>query len=263
MAMFWAFLIVVALHIVFLICINLVDVPREETPQTLIEVSLITKSAPIQAKQNDNVIVEHQAVEMPEIAPQLPLPEPIKSIPKTVPKPVVKPLAPVKKETPKPKILTAEKSEIIIKKVEKTAQTPKSEKVVKPIVEKVEVKEKPRLSLESVQQQISQLGSQISQQQVSVRDKYINDFGVKMKRLGQTIYDRGSLPAGILETKIEINANGTLIDFKITRSSGSAKLDEAVENMIRSSAPYPDLPFQLLNESSTLRFTRVWEFYGD
>ena len=84
-----------------------------------------------------------------------------------------------------------------------------------------------------------------------------------MKRIGQTIYDRGTLPAGILETKIEINAEGTLIDFKITRSSGSVKLDEAVENMIRSSAPYSDLPFQLLNESNTLKFTRVWEFYGD
>ena len=152
---------------------------------------------------------------------------------------------------------------LLIKKIEKTAKTPKPEKVIKPIVEKVEVKEKPRLSLESVQQQISQIGSNISQQQVSVRDKYINDFSVKVKRIGQKIYDRGELPAGILETKIEISADGSLTNFKITRSSGNSKLDAAVENMVRSSAPYPDFPFQLQNESNSLSFTRVWEFYGD
>jgi protein TonB len=225
-------------------------------------VSLITESVPIKAKRNEAVVAENHPPVV-EVAPQPPRPEPVKSIPKPIEKPTIKPVVPVKKEPSKPKVLAVEKSDVVVKQVEKSAKTPKPEKVVKPIVEKVEIKEKPRLSLESVQQQISQIGSHISQQQVSVRDKYINDFGVKVKRIGQTIYDRGTLPAGILETKIEINAEGTLIDFKITRSSGSAKLDAAVEDMIRSSAPYPDLPFQLLNESKTLTFTRVWEFYGD
>jgi protein TonB len=223
---------------------------------------LITKSAPIKAKQNEAVVVKAQPPVV-EIAPQPPRPEPVKPMPKPIEKIITKPVVPIKKESPKPKILAVEKSEVVVQKAEKPAKMPKSEKVVKPLVEKIEIKEKPRLSLESVQQQISQIGSHISQQQVSVRDKYINDFGVKVKRIGQTIYDRGTLPAGILETKIEINAEGTLIDFKITRSSGSAKLDAAVEDMIRSSAPYPDLPFQLLNESNTLTFMRVWEFYGD
>ena len=262
MAMFWAFAIVVALHVILLISFNLNDKPREQPPQTLIEVSLITKSMPIKAKQNDAVVTENRPPVV-EVEPQPPRPEPVKPIPKFIENPIMKPIVPAKKEPPKPKVIAVEKSDVVVKQVEKPAKTPKPEKVVKPMVEKVEVKEKPRLSLESVQQQISQIGSNISQQQVNVRDKYINDFGVKVKRIGQTIYDRGTLPAGILETKIEINAEGTLIDFKITRSSGSAKLDEAVENMIRSSAPYPDLPFQLLNESKTLKFTRVWEFYGD
>ncbi len=247
----------------------------DSQPPTLIEVSFITQSSPIKAKQNDNVVVENQAASNAapvEVAPKPPPIEPIKPVAKPIEKIIKKPIEPAKKETPKPKILTTEKSEVVVKKVEKPTPTPKLEKVQKPIIEKdekaekiekVEVKERPRLSLESVQQQISQIGSHINQQQVSLRDKYINEFGVKVKRIGQTIYDRGTLPAGILETKIEINAEGTLIDFKITRSSGSVKLDEAVENMIRSSAPYSDLPFQLLNESNTLKFTRVWEFYGD
>ncbi len=258
MAMFWAFVIVVTLHVVLLNSLNSNDAPREQPPQTLIEVSFITKSVPIKTKQNEAVVVENQPPAV-EVAPEPPRPEPVMP----TPKPIEKPVVPVKKESPKSKVLAVEKSEVVIKKIEKTAKTPKPEKVIKPIVEKVEVKEKPRLSLESVQQQISQIGSNISQQQVSVRDKYINDFSIKVKRIGQTIYDRGSLPAGILETKIEIDANGMIVNVKITRSSGSVKLDEAVENMIYSSAPYSDLPFQLLNESKTLKFTRVWEFYGD
>jgi protein TonB len=240
---------------------NLKDSPREQPPQSVIEVSLITKSSPIKAKQNDNVVAEIQPV-----APQ-PRPEPIKPVEKpTEKKPIIKPIEQKvipKKETPKPqpKIVTTEKSEITIEKVVKPTKTVKIETPKKP--EEELPKEKPRLSLESIQQQISQIGSEVRQQQVNVRDKYISEFSSKVKRIGQTIYDKGTLPAGILETKIELNANGTINNFKITRSSGSAKLDEAVANMIRSSAPYPDLPFQLLNESSTLTFTRVWEFYGD
>lgn len=258
MTFFGILTVVIALHIAIFIGLNLKDSPREQPPQTLIEISLITKSAPIKTKLNEAVVAENQPPAV-EVAPEPPRPEPV--IP--IPKPIAKPIAPVKKEPPKPKVIAVEKSEVIVKQVEKSAKLPKSEKVAKPIIEKIEVKEKPRLSLESVQQQISQIGSNISQQQVSVRDKYINDFGVKVKRIGQKIYDRGTLPAGILETKIEIDANGMIVNVKITRSSGNAKLDEAVENMIYSSAPYPDLPFQLLNESKTLTFMRVWEFYGD
>jgi len=84
-----------------------------------------------------------------------------------------------------------------------------------------------------------------------------------VKRIGQSIYDRGTLPAGTLTTLVEINAAGTIKNFKITRSSGNKKLDAAVENMVYSAAPYPALPFQLQNEASTLTFTRSWEFYGD
>ncbi|MEI7796369.1 MAG: TonB C-terminal domain-containing protein [Methylococcaceae bacterium] len=275
MAKIWAFSIALVLHFIFWAGVMLKTPTPDSQPPMLIEVSFITQSAPIKSKQNDNVAVENQPASNAasvEVAPKPPPIEPIKPVAKPIEKIIKKPIEPAKKETPKPKIITTEKSEIVVKKVEKPTPTPKSETIQKPIIEKaekaekiekVEVKERPRLSLESVQQQISQIGSHINQQQVSLRDKYINEFGVKVKRIGQIIYDRGTLPAGILETKIEINAEGTLIDFKITRSSGSVKLDEAVENMIRSSAPYSDLPFQLLNESNTLKFTRVWEFYGD
>ena len=221
------------LHFIFFMSVNSGDSKHEQSQQTFIEISLITKSAPIKSKKNDGVVTKSHL-----LATEVQPPHSEASITQII-------------------------KEVSVKNIGNTAKIPMFQKKEKPVVEKIEIEEKPRLSLESIQQQISQIGDNSSQQQVNVRDKYINDFGVKVKRIGQTIYDRGVLPAGILETKIEINTDGLLVNFKITRSSGSAQLDKAVENMIRSSAPYPDLPFQLLNESNTLSFTRIWEFYGD
>lgn len=259
MTFFGILTVVIALHIAVFIGLNLNDSLREQPQQTLIEVSFITKSAPIKAKQNDTVIAQSQSIKITPESPShskiviKPIEKPIEN------KPLTKTVEP-KKEQLKPKVVVVQKSQSTVENVSKSTKPIKIETLKKT----AELpKEKPHLSLESLQQQISQIGTEVRQQQVSERDKYINQFSSKVKRIGQTIYDRGSLPAGILETKIEINADGSLVDFKITRSSGNTKLDNAVENMIRSSVPYQDLPFQLLSESNTLIFKRVWEFYGD
>ncbi|MSR17133.1 MAG: hypothetical protein EXR89_05000 [Methylococcaceae bacterium] len=233
MVLFWALIISLILHFIFFTSVNPGDSVHEQTQQTSIEISLITKSAPIKSKKNDGIVTKSNLLAT-EVEP---------SHSKASINQIIK--------------------EVSVKDIGNIGKIPKFQKKENPVVDKVEIEEKPRLSLESLQQQISQVGDNISQQQVNVRDKYINDFSVKVKRTGQTIYDSSVLPAGILETKIEINTDGLLVNFTITRSSGSAQLDKAVENMIRSSAPYPNLPFQLLNESNTLSFTRVWTFFGD
>ena len=244
--MIWALAIAIALHLV--IWLNFLEQPKsEETPTKFIEVSIITQAAPIKAKQNDHVVEQAQ----PQILPV----QPVKPVEKKPVKPVES-----KKESPKPKIVTIEKSDVTVKKEVKPI---KSSKVEPPKKFEEPVKEKPRLSLESLQQQISQVGSEVRQQQVTERDKYISQFSSKVKRVGQGIYERGTLPAGSLTTMIEINADGSVKNFKITRSSGNKKLDEAVENMVYSGAPYSALPFQLQNEAPTLTFSRTWEFFGD
>ena len=251
--MIWALGIAVVLHLLIWLNFTLKPKPPEHPSAKVIEVSLITKTAPIKAKQNDEIVAELQPASLPEP----PKPELIKPVKKSISKPISKPVE-QKKEPSKPKIVAVQKSETVVKKEEKTLKTEPPKKV-----EIETLKEKPRLSLESLQQQISQVGSEVRQQQVSERDKYISTFSSKVKRIGQAMYDSGTLPAGMLETKIEIHADGSLNNFKITRSSGNKKLDDAVENMIRSSAPYDELPFQLQNEARSLTFTRVWEFYGD
>lgn len=254
--MIWALSIAIILHLV--IWLNFWQKPKsQETPTKFIEVSLITKAAPIKAKQNDNVVTPSQ---QPVTLPEPLRPEPVKKIEiKPIKKKPVKSVE-VKKESPKPKIVTVEKSDVVVKK---EAKPVKSTNVSEPKKVEEPIKEKPRLSLESLQQQISQVGTEVRQQQVSERDKYISQFSAKVKRVGQGIYERGTLPAGNLTTIIEINADGSVKNFKITRSSGNKKLDDAVENMVYSGAPYSALPFQLQNEAPTLTFSRTWEFFGD
>jgi protein TonB len=257
--MIWALAVAVILHLLIWLDFTLKEKPPENAPAKVIDVSFITKSAPIKAKQNENVIAEPQ----PQVLPELPKPEPIKvvdkPVEKSIPKPIEKPVE-QKKEPPKPKIVTVQKSEVIAKKDVKPA---KKEKVEQPKKIEEPPKEKPRLSLESVQQQISQVGTEVRQQQVSERDKYISAFSSKVRRIGQEIYQRGTLPAGSLTTLVEINADGTIKSLKITSSSGNEKLDIAVENMVYSAAPYSALSFQLQNEAPTLKFSRNWEFFGD
>ncbi|MDD2864769.1 MAG: TonB C-terminal domain-containing protein [Methylococcales bacterium] len=256
--MIWALGIAVVLHVLIWLNFTLKPKPPEHPPAKVIEVSLITKTAPIKAKQNDQIVAEPQ----PASLPQSPKPELIKPVDKPVEKSISKPIEKTieqKKEPSKPKIVTVQKSEVVVKKVPpaKIAKVEPLKKVEEP------PKEKPRLSLESLQQQISQVGTEVRQQQVSERDKYISAFSSKVKRVGQEIYDRGTLPAGSLTTLVEINVDGTIKSLKITHSSGNAKLDAAVENMVYSAAPYSALPFQLQNEANTLTFSRNWEFFGD
>lgn len=257
--MIWALGIAVVLHVVIWLNFTLKPKPPEHPPAKVIEVSLITKTAPIKAKQNDQIEAEPQPVSLPE-PPKPEVIKPVdKPVEKSISKPISKPVEP-KKESPKPKVVTVQKSEVVVKqdiKPTKIAKVEPPKKIEKP------PKEKPRLSLESLQQQISQVGTEVRQQQVSERDKYISAFSSKVKRIGQDIYQSGTLPAGTLTTLIEINADGTIKNLKITHSSGNKKLDDAVEDMVYSAAPYSALPFQLQNETSTLTFTRFWEFYGD
>ena len=138
MAFFWTLTVVIALHIAVLMNVNLKIPPNESPPKSVIEISLITKSAPIKAKQNDNVVAESKPIY--DVPPVEIVPEkmPVKKVEKQIEKPIVKAAEqPIvqKKETPKSKIFTTQKSDVAI--VEKTVKPTKiaKEETPKKIVE--------------------------------------------------------------------------------------------------------------------------------
>ena len=108
MAIFWAFAIVVALHIVLLLNVTLKLAPHEKKSPSLMDVTLITVPSPIQPKQSDFIAEENQisSKATPEVAP-----EPPRSVPVQVAKKTVLPPKPTKKDIAPPKIITPSETE--------------------------------------------------------------------------------------------------------------------------------------------------------
>lgn len=139
---------------------------------------------------------------------------------------------------------------------------------------------KPRLSAEALQQQIAQLGEQIRISQKSAEDtnvkfvssvsthkylaaQYVKDWEDKVERMGNLNYPEAARKASgsqLLTMDVGINADGSIYNLRITRSSGNPSLDEAAKRIVRMSAPFAALPAELLQELNVLVISRVWKF---
>jgi len=152
--------------------------------------------------------------------------------------------------------------------IQKDKQTPKH----KPVQKKLDAK--------MLRHQIAQLGERIrhSQQgaefnrmkfinQLSthryVAAQYMKDWENKVERTGNLNYpeiarQRGF--SGTLTMDVGINPDGTIYSMRITKSSGIKALDDAAKRIVRLSAPFAELPAELLQEVDILVIRRVWKF---
>ncbi len=142
------------------------------------------------------------------------------------------------------------------------------------------VKKRPKLSAESLQKQIAQLGTKIRHSQKSaeqtkikfinsvsthkyVAAQYMQDWESKVERTGNLNYPEVARKkdfSGTLTTDVGINPDGSIYSIRITKSSGNKALDDAAKRIIRLSAPFAALPKELLKELDVLVITRVWKF---
>ncbi len=142
--------------------------------------------------------------------------------------------------------------------------------------------ERPHLSAETLQQQLMQLGTEIRQNQQSsetspikfvsevsahkyVAAQYLKDWESKIERIGNLNYPEAAAKknfSGSLTMDVTINADGSLHDIIIKRSSGNQGLDDAAKRIVRMSAPFAPLPLDLLKELNPkiLGISRVWKF---
>jgi protein TonB len=170
------------------------------------------------------------------------------------------------------KVMTQQKSE---KKVTESTEKPAPEK--EPAVE---VPHHPILTPEALQEQITQLGTEIRDSQLSgeqskikfvsmvsahkyLAAQYLKDWENKVERMGNRNYpevaSRKNFSA-TLTMDVGINADGSIYSIRINKSSGIPELDEAAKNIVRMSAPFAPLPQDLLKELKVLVITRVWKF---
>ena len=143
-------------------------------------------------------------------------------------------------------------------------------------------KERPHLSPETLQQQLAQLGTEIRQSQQNAEDahikfvsevsthkyvaaQYLQDWESKVERVGNLNYPEVAAKknfSGALTMDVTINADGSIHDITVKRSSGNQALDEAAKRIVRMSAPFAPLPLELLKELNPkiLGITRIWKF---
>jgi protein TonB len=139
---------------------------------------------------------------------------------------------------------------------------------------------KPRLSAETLQQQVAQLGAEIRLSQQSADDskikfvesvsahkyiaaQYVKDWEGKVERTGNLNYPEVAAKknfSATLTMDVGINADGTIYSMRINKSSGIPALDEAAKRIVNMSAPFAPLPSELLKELNVLVITRVWKF---
>ena len=140
--------------------------------------------------------------------------------------------------------------------------------------------EKPLLTADALQQQISQLGERIRNSSPSAQEakikfvhsvthhkflatQYMKDWEDKVERTGNLNYPEAARNKGedqTLTMDVGINADGGIYSMRIVKSSGNPELDEAAKRIVKMSAPFAALPYDLLQEVNVLVITKGWKF---
>ncbi len=251
---------------------------EKKTPKT-IDVSFVTlpsKKAPEKPKlfaaENQQGHTENNSIkpQPPRQTTQLPQLKPVV-------KKAVQKITPPQEVVKTPNVLVVVESEKKIPKLTKKKSEPKLQETVNQSSENEQEKEeKPKISPELLQQQIAQLGTDVRLNQQHADDpkvkfiesvssqkyiaaQYLKDFESKVERVGLANYPEKHL-SGTLTVDVGIKADGSIYSIRVSQSSGNPELDEAAKKIVRLSAPFPPLPFELLKELDVLVITRVWKF---
>ena len=247
----------IILHGIFIFKVLLKLPMREQIAPQYMDVTLITQPADKKPKEAKSIAIDNQLASqaVSDAKERVARQKEEKAI-----------SSPVKEKTAKkvaPAVLTASKSSSQYSEIIKKEDA-----------------DKPRLSPELLQQQISELGSDIrkqtmetSSQRVKFIDsvsaskamaaQYLKDFESKIERTGNMNYPEVAMQkdfSGTLTMDVGIKGDGSIYSIRINQSSGNLALDEAAKKIVRMSAPFPALPADLLKELDVLIITRVWRF---
>lgn len=255
-------------HIVFILGVSF-SMPKPEKVHRSIDIILVNTPAKKAPKEAKFLAQENQVGAGAETKKPEPPKQQLPSQGASEAKPVAKKVAEVES---KPK--AAEKM-VAQKVAEKKVATD-----VKPEASEQKQQPRPRLSAESLQQQIAQLGAEIRHKQESADNseikfvnqlsahkaigmQYIKDWESKVERTGNLNYPAVAAKknfSATLTMDVGISADGSIYSMRINRSSGNPALDEAAKNIVKMSAPFPPLPAEVLKETKVLVIPRVWKF---
>ena len=92
---------------------------------------------------------------------------------------------------------------------------------------------------------------------------YMEAWRAKVERVGNLNYPeeaRKNNVSGSLILDVALNADGSVEEITVRRSSGSKILDDAAINIVKLSAPFAPFPDHIRKETDILHITRTWQF---
>jgi protein TonB len=270
-----ALIVAVIVHIILVVGMNFTPRPTESINKS-IDITLINtpaKKAPEKAAflAQENQLAANDETKKPEPPAQKPEP-PAQEPPSQQHSQEIKPVKKTAPEESKPK---AAQKIMTQQKAEKKAVT-----ASKPAAVSQPEQQHQELTAESLQQQLTQLGTEIRHSRPSAEQarikfvesvsahkyiaaQYMKDWESKVERTGNLNYPEAATKknfSGTLTMDVGINADGSIYSIRISKSSGIPELDEAAKGIVRMSAPFAELPLDLRKELDVLVITRVWKF---
>ena len=95
---------------------------------------------------------------------------------------------------------------------------------------------------------------------------YMEAWRAKVERVGNLNYPddaRKNKLTGNLILDVALNADGSVNQITIRRSSGSKILDDAAMRIVELSSPFAPFPEQIRTETDILHITRTWQFLNN
>ncbi len=92
---------------------------------------------------------------------------------------------------------------------------------------------------------------------------YVDSWRQKVEKIGNLNYPEAAKNLklyGQLQMTVSINADGSIENIELNRSSGHKVLDEAAKHIVELGAPYAKFPDDVRKEIDILSITRTWTF---
>ncbi len=93
--------------------------------------------------------------------------------------------------------------------------------------------------------------------------EYLASWKDRMEQMGTLEFPtaaRQSEKAGSPVLEVALNADGSISEVRIQRSSGHGELDQAAVSLVRLGSPYDPFPAEIRSQYDVLRFAYEWRF---
>jgi protein TonB len=93
--------------------------------------------------------------------------------------------------------------------------------------------------------------------------RYVEDWRVKVERVGETNYPQAARDQriyGTLVVTVSIKSDGSIERVDINRSSGQRILDAAALRIVQLAAPFAPFPADIAKDTDVISITRTWMF---